>query len=87
MRKITLVMFNKKAEFEEIKDFYFEGGKAYEAWEQAEEYGKKYGLYGHDISSFNSYDFTEYEDHEAFKRQLKRLGWSFNGEYLRNLSY
>ena len=87
MGKITLVMFDKKAKFKEIKDFHFEHGAAYDGWKKAEIYGKEKGLYGHCITSFNGMNFTEFENHEAFKQQLKYLGWKFNGDVLSKLSY
>ena len=82
MGKETLVMFNKQAEFKEIKEFHYEGGAAYNAWNEAETYGKANQLYGHSLSSFEGVNFSDFENHEAFKQQLKYLGWKFSGKNL-----
>lgn len=77
MNKITLVLFNKKAEFKEIKHFYFEGGKAYEAWKDAESFCKENKLYAHLLYSFEGRKFKKFRNHEAFKKILENLGWEF----------
>ena len=79
MGKLTFVTFNNKGEYKGKKEFNYEGGKAYEGNEKAENYLRENKLYGHRLESFEGISFRKKEE---FKQRLINLGWEFDNEIL-----